>query len=108
MSKSPAFSLPHGATFDLLARIPDTFADGHFVGYTLKSQLRTPNGALIADLSAYWQDPATTRYLRLRCADTTTWPVGLVQFDICFTEPGGDRLFTGVQSVEITRGVTKP
>lgn len=109
MSCNPStVTVTRGATFLVLASIPDIFPDGHFAAYTVESQLRTPKRSLLAELVTEWSDPITTRILKLRSDATADWPVGMGTFDIVFTSPSGDRLFTGPQAVVITQGVTEP
>lgn len=109
MTCDTTFSLPRGASFDLLARIPSRFADGHFAGWMPTSQVRTDKGILVANLDVQWadSDPATARTLRLRQLDTSTWPISAAQFDICLQSPGGVRLYTTAQAFHIVRGVTE-
>lgn len=102
-----AFSLPAGASFDLLARIPDRFPDGHFAGWTPASQVRGDKDELIAELDVEWIDPTIARVLRLRKLDTSAWPVGAARFDVRLTGPDGTRIYTTAQLIYIVRGVTR-
>lgn len=58
-------TIVRGATLDMLARIPISFADGYFAGWVPASQLRTSTDVLIA-LDVQWVDAVTTRMLRLK------------------------------------------
>ena len=107
MTCTTTFPFTRGASFDLLARIPDRFADGQFAGWQPSSQVRSNKDELIAELDAEWVDPATTRVLRLRKLDTTAWPLCVASFDICLQSPAGERLYTTAQALHIIRGVTR-
>jgi hypothetical protein len=104
----PRLGLPRGATLDMLARIPDRFADGQFAGWQPASQLRSHTDELIATLDVQWVDPLTTRMLRLRHGDTSAWPIGNALFDICLTSPEGQRLYTTAYTLAISMGATRP
>ena len=106
-TQSPAFNLKRGATLDILARIPSAFADGHFADWTPTSQVSDAKGATIATLAVQWSDPATTRTLRLQAADTTGWPIGPAEFDICLTSPTGVRLYTTTTYFHVVRESTR-
>lgn len=77
-----------GDSFDYGFLIPSSFADGYFDGWTVAAQVRDANGKLIADLTPTWDDPVTTRSLRLLKINTKTWPIGDLAFDVQFTRPG--------------------
>ena len=96
-----------GDTLELLTTIPAAFADGHFAGWAMSSQLRGPGGrALVADLSLTWIDAATTRHLLIRAANTSAWPVALCEFDVQFTRPDGHITSTSTAGINVVRGVT--
>ena len=99
-------TIVRGATLDIAMRIPDGFADGYFAGWVPTSQLRNHAGVLIATLQANWVD-ATTRYLRLRAADTSAWPIGPARFDIRLTAPDGYKLQSTLATMQITMGATQ-
>lgn len=97
-----------GDSFHRLASIPDTFADGYFVGWSVTSQIRTKPGKLIADLACTWDDPTTTRTLSLKALDTTTWAVGPVEMDIQFVRAvDGFVLSTSTIAFEIVKDITR-
>lgn len=99
-----------GDSFDYVTTIPDTFVDGYFVGWTVAAQVRNPsNGALIANLDATWENPATTRTLQLLKIDTSAWTPGKAEFDVQFTRTS-DSYKTSTATVEFTivKDVTKP
>jgi hypothetical protein len=106
-----AIEIKRGDSFDYGVEIPDEFADGHFVGWTVASQLRKPNSqaTLIATLETSWANPATTRTLRLLKIDTTEWPLGEAEFDVQFTRTSdGYRLSTETATVVVIKDVTTP
>lgn len=81
-------SLPdhiRGASFTRLLPIPVQFGDGYFTGWVVTCQVREPGGKLVADATCEWLNPATTRDLKVRVADTTGWPAGELDIDIKFT-----------------------
>ena len=98
--------LTRGASLDIAMRIPAGFADGYFTGWVPTSQLRTPAGVLIATLQTNWVD-ADTRYLRLRAADTSAWPIGPARFDVRLTAPDGYKLQSTLATMQITMGATQ-
>lgn len=101
------FSITAGASFDVLVRIPDRFADGHFAGWVPSSQVRSDKDELIASLDVEWADPATARVLRLRKLDTSAWAICAARFDICLQGPDGTRIYTTAQPFHIVKGATR-
>lgn len=75
-------------------------------GWTGRSQIRTSGGQLIAELDFSWLD-ASQRKMRLRKADTGTWPIGRAEIDIQFTSPAGDVVSTRTATIEIVKDVTR-
>lgn len=100
--------LKQGDSFDQLVTIPADFADAHFVGWDVASQLKDSDGAVIADLDVSWADPATTRTLRLLKIDTKAWPLGQHEFDVQFTRADGYTVSTSTAKLKITKDVTAP
>lgn len=97
-----------GDSFHRLASIPDTFADGYFVGWSVSSQIRTKPGKLVAVLDCEWEDAATTRTLSLKAIDTTGWAVGPVEMDIQFVRSSdGFVLSTSTVAFEIIKDITR-
>ena len=100
-------TISRGATLDIALRIPDGFADGYLSSWVPTSQIRTLSDQLVATLDVQWVDPATARYLRLRCADTSDWPTDPAAFDVRLTSPAGYRLQSKSHQLLITRGETR-
>ncbi len=100
-------TIVRGANLDIAMRMPDGFPDGHLAGWVATSQIRTYADVLIATLDVQWVDPLTTRYLRLRHADTSAWPVGPAVFDIRLTSPAGYRMQSLPHQLSIVRGETR-
>jgi hypothetical protein len=98
-----------GDSFDYVTTIPNTFADGYFVGWTVASQLRNAKtNALVADLETSWNDPVTTRNLRLLKVDTKAWPLGQLEFDVQFTRTSdGYTLSTSTVLFTLVKDVTQ-
>lgn len=105
---SPAVPFNHtrGASFQLMARIPSRFADGHFAGWVPTSQVVGEKDQPVATLQVEWDDPATTRVLALRCLETDAWPVGPARFDVRLTGPDGFVLITTSVHFNIVKGAT--
>ena len=99
-------AIVRGATLDIAVRIPDGFADGYFAGWVPTSQLRNHAGVLIATLQTNWVD-ADTRYLRMRAADTSAWPIGPARVDVRLTAPHGYKLQSTLATMQITMGATQ-
>lgn len=108
MSVIPTFK--RGDTFRFLLVVPDDFADGFWVGWTVTSQARTTRGKLIADLEPTWQDPAAdTRVLELVNTDTQEWPVGIIEIDVQFVnDTTNEKRSTVTKQIEVVRDVTQP
>lgn len=100
-----------GDTFELSG--PITVTDNgqpvaSLVGWTGRSQIRTAaTGELVAELTFEWLD-AAARLVRLRCADTSTWPLGLAEVDIELTSPAGSIVSTDTAQIHIVKDVTRP
>jgi hypothetical protein len=99
-----------GDTFEFLLTVPTDYVDGFWLEWDVTSQIRTPRGKLIADLTATWEDPAEdTRVLRLFYAETTGWPVGLQEVDVQFTKTSDDTVrSTQTLIVDVVKDVTQP
>ena len=97
-----------GDTLDLLANIPSKFADGYFVGYSTRCQIRTEAGALIADTQCDWVDSSITRTVRIFVADTHEWATGPAVFDVQLVRGGdGFTISTNTESMTIVRDITR-
>ena len=106
-----ALEIKRGDSFDYGVNIPSEFADGHFVGWTVASQIRKKNsaGTLIDTFTTSWDDPLTTRKLRLLKIDTTAWPLGEAGFDVQFTRTSDSyRISTETATVVVVKDVTTP
>ena len=98
-----------GDSLDLVVTIPARFADGYFADFDVASQVRTQEGGTkVADLVCEWLDPLTTRSLRLKCINTTTWPTGSAKFDVQFKRTSdGFTLSTTTEQMFIVEDVTR-
>lgn len=100
-----------GDTFDRLLLMPsEEFPDGYFLGWDVTSQIRTPRGTLVADLTTSWADPAAdTRVLRIFSDPTEDWPIGRLEIDVQFTRQS-DSLTRSTETlyVDILKDVTRP
>lgn len=96
-----------GDSFDYGFLIPSTYADGYFAGWTVAAQVRDATGKLVADLQATWDDPVTTRAVRLLKINTKTWPLGDLAFDVQFTRPAdGYSISTATVEFTVIKDVT--
>lgn len=99
-----------GDSFDYIATIPSTFADGYFVDWIVTCQVRTAKYQdLIADIAPAWVDPLTTRQVRLLQISTSSWPVGNAIMDVQFVR-SYDQYTISTDTIEITvvTDVTRP
>jgi len=98
-----------GDTFEHLAAIPSTFADGYFVGWTVTAQVRTAKyGALLADLTCSWADPLTTRIISVKELDTSNWEVGPAEMDIQFVRTSdGTTISTNTVQISVLKDITR-
>lgn len=98
-----------GDSFDHLAAIPTTFADGYFVGWTVTAQVRTAQyGKLLSDLVCTWADPATTRTLSVTSLNTQNWDIGNAEMDIQFVRTSDNKtISTNTISICVIKDVTR-
>lgn len=99
-----------GDSFDYIATIPSTFADGYFVDWIVSCQVRTAKYQdLIADITPTWADPTTTRTLKLLKLSTSTWPIGAAEMDIQFVRISDQyTLSTATVEISVIKDVTRP
>ena len=98
-----------GDTFIRIVEIPPTLEDGYFAGYSVASQLRNGRDEKIADFTAEWDDPQTTRRLTLRGDNTSAWPTERLRYDIQFTRTeDGFVVSTSTVLLQIERDETRP
>lgn len=104
-----SITIKTGDSFEYLATIPSTFADGYFVGWDVASQIRTKQYQnLVAELSCVWVDPVTTRTLKVSKIVTTGWPVGVSEMDVQFVRQSDQTtISTETIDVNIIKDVTK-
>lgn len=99
-----------GQTFSFLMKIPDTIADGFLRSWLPRAQIRkarnTSADGLIADVSCFWADPKTTRYLTLHHSLTAKWPIGEAEMDVVFESASGTVIRSRTIKLQIERGIT--
>lgn len=71
----------------------------------VKSQVRTHGGTLVAELVVTRIDDTVGRF-DLSCADTTAWPVSVLQCDIQYTDANGNIASTDNLAIQVLRDVT--
>lgn len=99
-----------GDSFDYTVPMPDSFADGHFVGWQCRSQVRTVKYAeLVAELTCTWVDPTTTRNLHLFELSTIDWPLVACEMDVQFVRNSDNYTYSSsIESITVIRDVTQP
>ena len=104
-------SLPdhiRGASFTRLMPIPEQFGDGYFVGWVATSEIRDTDGKLVASAVCEWLNPATTRGLKVRVANTNSWPAGDLLIDVKFLRTAdGEVMKTTTARFSVSAGVTQ-
>lgn len=99
-----------GDTFSEIAYFPnENSPTSEFVGWVPTCQLRTLQGALIADIVTDWVDPATALFVSLQFSDTQAWPIGRAIFDIQFKRTSDEFIISSTTKVlNIVEDVTRP
>ena len=99
-----------GDTFYFLVEVDAEIADGYFIGWTHRAQIRTSTGRLIAEIDSEWADPAaTTRIMILTKKDTEEWPIGTQELDIQFTRTADEFVRSSVtQKIDVVKDITLP
>jgi hypothetical protein len=106
---STPFVFKAGSTFDVSGPIvlkDNGVQVADLTGFVVTSEIRRPDGSLVAKLDASWLD-ATKCLVRLRATESTrSWPEGIVNIDIVLVSPTGDVMPTDTEQFKIERGVT--
>lgn len=77
-------------------------------GYTIRAQVRTAQGALLATLTPTITDaPGGRVQLRAAAATTATWEPGSYRYDVEFTSPAGDVLSSETLPLSVVADVTR-
>lgn len=98
-----------GDTFDYsdqLAMTADGVALADLTGMVGASQIRTTDGALVAELSFSWLNAAQGLYRVRSVGPTDGWPLGTGLHDVQLTTPAGDVISTATEIIQIVRDVT--
>ena len=77
----------------------------NLTGWTIASQVRTKRGLLLADLTVDLHTPIAGQY-SLRTDATTTWPTGMAEMDISYSDSGGRVMSTETLIVHVEHDVT--
>ena len=80
--------------------------DGGISGWGIESHVRTPGGALVADMVLASRDDAAG-LIELDAGDTNDWPIGRLEWDIQYTV-GSYTFSTPTQLILVVRDVTRP
>lgn len=76
-------------------------------GWGVASQIRRKDtDELVADLEFSWTDQATGKY-SLQVKDTTGWPLGMLAWDVQFTDPDGFVTSSETKFIRITKDQTR-
>ena len=97
-----------GATFSFFGEIPESYADGAFAACQLKSQVRDSDDNLVQNLTVEWDDPLTTRVMRITSepGNTDLWPVGRLFWDVRFVYPDGTSMVSATISILCEKNIT--
>lgn len=106
MTTPPTYIHKRGDGLDLALMLPANFADGHFAGWTPTAQVRTVTDALVATTTCTWDDPLTTRVVRVQHADTSTWPVATLYMDVQLSKTGEPTHSTETVTIYCLRDIT--
>ena len=79
----------------------------NLTGWTIASQVRTKRSVLLADLTVDLHTPASGQF-SLRTDATTTWPTGMAEMDISYTDAGGRVMSTETLTIRVEHDVTHP
>ena len=79
----------------------------NLTGWTIASQVRTKRGSLLSELTVDLHTPLAGQY-SLRSDATATWPTGMAEMDISYTDSGGRVMSTETLLVSIEHDVTHP
>ena len=77
----------------------------NLTGWTIASQVRTKRGVLLATLTVDLHTPASGEF-SLRTDATTTWPTGMAEMDISYTDSGGRVMSTETLILHVEHDVT--
>ena len=104
MLKAP----PHkrGDTFYKANVVSDENGAVDISGWTITSQLRDSNDALIAQCAVVVTNAVTGSYT-LTVADTTAWPLGALFWDIQYIDGGGKIYSTETIQVVVLKDITR-
>jgi hypothetical protein len=77
-----------------------------FTGWTARSQIRAPGGALVADLTVTWvtRNPGS---VRLVFTSTALWPIGSLSMDVEFVAPDGTVVSTETKTFTVVEDITR-
>lgn len=78
----------------------------NLTGWTIASQVRTKRGLLLADLTVDLHTPASGQF-SLRTDATATWPTGMAEMDISYSDSGGRAITTETLTISVDREVTQ-
>jgi len=81
--------------------------DAPIVNWTIESQVRTPQGALLATLDVVYVQRTPVGKFTLTCpTSTASWPIGTAEIDILYTNASGVTFATNTQEITIKRLVS--
>lgn len=96
-----------GDTFEVTCTYEnDAGAPVSLDGITITSQLRTPAGALVADCTATVTSVPNGTFTLL-VADTSSWPVAKLEFDVQYALTGGRIISSETVNVHVVKDVTR-
>lgn len=83
-----------------------SFQNGYFADWTVTSEVKKPDGTLVANLDIVWADPLKTRILHIQKFDTKPWPIGRLLMDVQFVRPDGYTISSNTITLLIEKDVT--
>ena len=95
-----------GDSLDFTATIPKQFPNGYFADWTVTSEVKKPDGTLVANLDIVWADPLKTRILHIQKFDTKPWPIGRLLMDVQFVRQDGYTISSNTITLLIEKDVT--
>lgn len=100
-----------GTTFSFLLQLPNNVDDGFFANWTPRAQLRKRGveltKGLVQEVACHFTDAEVAKIVRVFEEDTDSWPIGLVELDVLFEGPNGERVASETLVFDIVREITK-
>jgi len=100
--------LKRGDTLALSCTLADNGVAVDLTGWAVKAQLRTPDGALVNELTYTVVNAAAGQYALSSTGATTAWPVNTtLEGDIQYTSPAGVITSSETFQVQMVKDITQ-